>query len=472
MYNILRGWLKLRRSGVVTKIRLFYAIVMTYDFKHTRILRRRGMKINDNIVFDKKDVIKFRSFIVLSVLLCVFLNSSLIYGFLNYEKEEEKSQDAYFYIDKTESYEFCVNDEMSVEESFKYKENEYKQSNDFEDLKISKVLEEMILNEKEENVIAVTYVQKDESDKEQLKQIEDELDNMKKWVEKNFDEEIKFVVTQGSYEDMEYADSKSLPVGKYIIYKNSVYVDKSLDEEDLIKLAISELFDFGNENKYIFEEDIKHIEDTSEDEEVSESPTEEVSETPTESPDSTIEPTEDSSESDDNTSNTSNPSNTSKEDDESDESEEEDTETKLSTPTATPEPEEETPTPTIVNLALDSDVTASGYINGYEPLNVIDSSSSSLWAVSPTGNDWLRLDLGEEKTITSIEISWSETNYAEDLVLFKYEDDEYKKVSDYDCSGGFQKLSFSEFDSRYIHLSLAEDVDKYFVIYDIKVYGY
>jgi hypothetical protein len=446
------------RSGIVTKVRLFYAVVMTYDFKYSRVLRKKGMKLNDNIIFGKKDIYKFRMFAIMAIMISIFLNSGIIYGFLNYDGTGKSDDKVYFYLDKNDSYQLQVKDQMKVEQSQKYEAGKYKKDSKYLDLKISKVIEEVALNEQKEKIIAITFVQSDEKNTKQLKVINEELNSMKNWVEKNFNKKTKLVITKGSYSDMKYAVSKGLPAGKYIIFKHNMYANKSLEESDLFKVVISDLFDFGDEDKFIFADDIFHTEDSSDDKyTVEPSGKESPTLTPTATGSPSIEtPTQKSTNSEGSTKTNPNAIATP-------------ILTNTSTPTVVP-----TAAPTTAveeNLALNKKVSASGYIFGYEPKNAVDFDLLTSWAISPIGDDWIRVDLGSEKQINSIQIKWSNENYPKTLSLYKMNGNDLVNIATYSGNPGVQNLSFDSFTSRYVHLRLGQTNKIYLVMYDLKIFG-
>ncbi|MEN8907248.1 MAG: discoidin domain-containing protein [Clostridiales bacterium] len=449
----------MNRSGIITRIKLFYAIVMTYDFKYSRVLRKKGMKLNDNIIFGKKDIFKFRALILFAVIFTLFLNIGLIYGVMNYSKLVKPDNSVYFFIDGSESYQLKLDEELKLYDSSIYENGKYKTVDKFLDSKISNVIQEVIKNDKDtSNVIAISFVQFNENSKNQLKLINNELNNINKWAKNNSNKGNKLIISKGLYSEYTYAKSNNLPIGKYLIYKNSTYVKDSINESDLAIIKLNKMFDFGDEGDYVFSENAFHIDDVGEEATSSPEKTEntikstkkstktelEKSKIETENPIKTYEKKE--SNSPENNTSTINPSTTS--------------------PPSTSTPE------TLQNLALNKKVYTSGSILGYDPKYAVDSDLSSSWATFPKNNNWIEIDIGKEKNISSIEVKWSDTNYPKTFSLYRIDNDDLKAIGTYNGSRGVQYISFSKINSRFIHLKMEESNDKYLVIYDLKVMGY
>ena len=81
---------------------------------------------------------------------------------------------------------------------------------------------------------------------------------------------------------------------------------------------------------------------------------------------------------------------------------------------------------TNTNLALNKKVAASGYYSSYYPKYAVDSSTSTRWAMKAKTNSYLNIDLGAKKTVSSLTIKWSATNYPKSYVVRSWNGSSWK----------------------------------------------
>lgn len=142
------------------------------------------------------------------------------------------------------------------------------------------------------------------------------------------------------------------------------------------------------------------------------------------------------------------------------------------TPQPDPKPEPQ-PTPNGTNLALNKPISASStYYNYYAKYINDNDPDVSRWACVPSGNDYVTIDLGAQKTITSMKLKWSTTNYPKTYVVYAWDGRAWVNKGTVSCSGGEQKIQFSQsFNTRYVTISFARPNSSFYCLYDWQIYG-
>ena len=80
----------MEKTGIIIDIKLYYATVMTMDFERYKILRKRDMKLNQNIIFKDKDISNFKKatsaiFIGLFLLVSILVSSFIYFSNASYK---------------------------------------------------------------------------------------------------------------------------------------------------------------------------------------------------------------------------------------------------------------------------------------------------------------------------------------------------------------------------------------------------
>jgi C1A family cysteine protease len=139
-------------------------------------------------------------------------------------------------------------------------------------------------------------------------------------------------------------------------------------------------------------------------------------------------------------------------------------------PEPTPDPQ---PRPSETNLSLNKPVYASSTYYNYYAKYVNDNDPDvSRWACVPGRNNYLIMDLGAHKTITSMKLKWSTTNYPRIYVVYAWNGRAWENKGTVTCKGGEEAIKFSKsFNARYVSISLARPNSSFFCLYDWQVYG-
>lgn len=137
-------------------------------------------------------------------------------------------------------------------------------------------------------------------------------------------------------------------------------------------------------------------------------------------------------------------------------------------------PEDKTPMNT--NLALNKTVTASSEF--YPVSNAVLGKFDFYWAASAVGDQWLKIDLGEEYTINNIDIYWGVLNYGKTTeILVSLNDDIYTSI----CTsaewvptkdGEYEKqnIAFENTKTRYVKAKFTEGTLYALWCYEFEVY--
>ena len=128
------------------------------------------------------------------------------------------------------------------------------------------------------------------------------------------------------------------------------------------------------------------------------------------------------------------------------------------------------------NLALNKTVTASSEF--YPVSNAVLGKFDFYWAASAVGDQWLKIDLGEEYTINNIDIYWGVLNYGKTTeILVSLNDDIYTSI----CTsaewvptkdGEYEKqnIAFENTKTRYVKAKFTEGTLYALWCYEFEVY--
>ena len=105
-----------------------------------------------------------------------------------------------------------------------------------------------------------------------------------------------------------------------------------------------------------------------------------------------------------------------------------------------------------------SRVSANGYERVNPPSNAIDDSLQTRWSEYGTGS-WIRVDLGEQKTICSVDIAWYKGNQRINNFVIAVSSDgtSYSDVYNGKSSGkttAHEEYSFSETVAKYVRITV------------------
>ncbi|HHZ20789.1 MAG TPA: hypothetical protein GX391_09830 [Firmicutes bacterium] len=142
-----------------------------------------------------------------------------------------------------------------------------------------------------------------------------------------------------------------------------------------------------------------------------------------------------------------------------------------STPTPDPEPEPD-PTPS-GNLCLNKPVSASGYYSSaYHPRYAVDGNQSTRWVTYSYGTPYITVDLQQNRTIKSMRIKWSATNYPRTYYVYRYSNNQWVRAATINSNGDWDSVTFSSpFTSRYVRISCTNPTSSTYVMYEYELYG-
>lgn len=128
------------------------------------------------------------------------------------------------------------------------------------------------------------------------------------------------------------------------------------------------------------------------------------------------------------------------------------------------------------NLALNKPASASdSYSSSYGPEKAFDGDTTSTrWIANDNGDHtWITVDLGSNKSIKSLRVIWSLTNYAARYNLYiRTSSGSWQNLGSLNSNGGEQILTISSsVTARYVSLSLDYSPAAYFVLYEMEVYA-
>ena len=131
----------------------------------------------------------------------------------------------------------------------------------------------------------------------------------------------------------------------------------------------------------------------------------------------------------------------------------------------------------LTDLALGKTVTSSSFINTDRPHLAVDGSTNTRWSSGYFNNEWLSVDLGSPKQVSSVVINW-EANYAATYSIQvsttgNYDAD-FMTVATKTGAGGIETVEFAPVTARYVRLyCLTRAVtNRGFQLTQFKVMGY
>ncbi len=131
------------------------------------------------------------------------------------------------------------------------------------------------------------------------------------------------------------------------------------------------------------------------------------------------------------------------------------------------------------NIALNKYAAASSeYSSTYAASKAVDGSTSTGWASKYLPSDgteqWIYVDLGATKTVSSVKIYWSTAgNYATDYKILRYDGSNWIAVKEVNGDGGWDTINFSTpIQTRYIAIYCLERNSNYYYIKEFQVYGH
>ncbi|MHB8049972.1 MAG: discoidin domain-containing protein [Coriobacteriia bacterium] len=132
------------------------------------------------------------------------------------------------------------------------------------------------------------------------------------------------------------------------------------------------------------------------------------------------------------------------------------------------------PAPTVSNLARTGTASASS-IDGrsYAAYKAIDGSTYSYWRSNSNGTEWLRVDLGATKTISSVVVDWYSGDYARTFRIETSPDGSNWTSRYYTVygDGGVDAVKLSSVSARYVRVYMTRANDDDYRIREFEVWG-
>lgn len=131
-------------------------------------------------------------------------------------------------------------------------------------------------------------------------------------------------------------------------------------------------------------------------------------------------------------------------------------------------------TPTVSNLARTGTASASSTDSGsYAASKAIDGSTSTYWRANGSRTEWLRVDLGSTKIVSSVVVDWYSTRYARTYRVETSTDGSTwtSQYSTADGNGGIDTLKLSSVSARYVRVYMTRANDGDYRIREFEVWG-
>jgi hypothetical protein len=144
--------------------------------------------------------------------------------------------------------------------------------------------------------------------------------------------------------------------------------------------------------------------------------------------------------------------------------------TSTPTPANTPTP---TPTPVTTNLALSQPVTVSSVADSCPGPNAVDGNTSTRWSSAYTDPQWIYVDLGSSKSVSSVKLNW-EAAYGKSYKIQVSNDastwtDVYSTATG---AGGVENITFTATNTRYVRMYGTQRATTYgYSLWEYEVYG-
>ncbi|MGB4440634.1 MAG: discoidin domain-containing protein [Coriobacteriia bacterium] len=131
-------------------------------------------------------------------------------------------------------------------------------------------------------------------------------------------------------------------------------------------------------------------------------------------------------------------------------------------------------TPMSTNLARTGSATASNTDGSNYPSRAIDGSTSTYWRANGSGTEWLRVDLGSVKTVSSVVVKWYSSRYARTYRIETSTDGSTwtSQYSTYYGNGGVDTIAIPSVSARYVRVYMTRANDGDYRIGEFEVWGY
>lgn len=120
------------------------------------------------------------------------------------------------------------------------------------------------------------------------------------------------------------------------------------------------------------------------------------------------------------------------------------------------------------NIALKKTVSAASVEGNLVAANAVDGSLTTRWGSQPSGESWLRIDLGEVKQVKGM-LLYLEAAWVPYHIEYSVDGDNYTTLESYGTGELFVKLKELDFEARYIRIS--REGESWFSIYEVEIYG-
>lgn len=134
-----------------------------------------------------------------------------------------------------------------------------------------------------------------------------------------------------------------------------------------------------------------------------------------------------------------------------------------------------TANPTPTNIARTGSASASSqYSSTYSAAKAIDGSTTTDWRSLSTGMQWLRVDLGAVKTLTSIVVNWPSTYYAKSYEVQTSTDGTNWTMQYGTTNGsvGIKTVTLNSVSARYVRVYCTTANSSNYRIWELEAWGY
>jgi len=120
------------------------------------------------------------------------------------------------------------------------------------------------------------------------------------------------------------------------------------------------------------------------------------------------------------------------------------------------------------NVARRKKVTAASVEGGLNPPYAVDGNFTTRWGSLPTGETWLRIDLGEAMQIKGL-MAYLESAYVPYHIEYSTDGKNYTTLASFSAGELFIKLSDLNVEARYVRF--VRDGSNWFSIYEVEIYA-
>ncbi len=132
------------------------------------------------------------------------------------------------------------------------------------------------------------------------------------------------------------------------------------------------------------------------------------------------------------------------------------------------EEDKKTATPVFENIALKKKVKAASVEGALAAAYAVDGNLTSRWGSLPSGESWLRVDLGEVKNVKGI-LLYLEAAWVPYRIEYSTDGENYTTLASFSSGEIFVKLRDLDFDARYVRF--IREGESWFSIYEAEIYG-